>query len=181
MTNIIVAFRKSDDAKNIRNLLVRSGFSVMAVCTTGAQVLAQADGLTDGIVVCGYQMTDMLYSGIRESLPAGFELLLLAGKAVLPGFREEGVLCLSMPLKAQELVDSLAMLDRNLSMRRRRRRSQPRKRSEAEEKLLKQAKSLLMDRNHMSEEEAHRYLQKCSMDSGNSICETAQMVLTVYR
>lgn len=31
----------------------------------------------------------------------------------------------------------------------------------------------------MSEEEAHRYLQKNSMDSGNSMVETAQMVLSI--
>lgn len=28
----------------------------------------------------------------------------------------------------------------------------------------------------MSEEEAHRYMQKCSMDSGNNMVETAKMI-----
>lgn len=36
-----------------------------------------------------------------------------------------------------------------------------------------------MARNNMTEEEAHRYLQKCSMDSGNNIVETAEMVLSI--
>ena len=36
-----------------------------------------------------------------------------------------------------------------------------------------------MYRNHMSEEEAHRYLQKCSMESGTNMVETAEMVLSV--
>ena len=36
-----------------------------------------------------------------------------------------------------------------------------------------------MNRNHMSEEEAHRYLQKCSMESGTNMAETAEMVLSV--
>ena len=31
----------------------------------------------------------------------------------------------------------------------------------------------------MTEEEAHRYLQKASMDSGTNMLETAQMVLTI--
>ena len=38
-----------------------------------------------------------------------------------------------------------------------------------------------MSRNHMSEEEAHRYIQKCSMDSGTNMVETAQMVLTMMK
>ena len=43
----------------------------------------------------------------------------------------------------------------------------------------KDAKELLMVRNHMTEEEAHRYLQKTSMDSGTNLVETAQMVLSM--
>ena len=36
-----------------------------------------------------------------------------------------------------------------------------------------------MERNHMTEEEAHRYLLKTSMDSGTNLVETAQMLLTL--
>ena len=36
-----------------------------------------------------------------------------------------------------------------------------------------------MARNHMTEEEAHRYIQKCSMDSGTNMAETAERVLSV--
>ena len=36
-------------------------------------------------------------------------------------------------------------------------------------------------KNHMTEEEAHRYIQKCSMDSGTSLTETAQMVLSMIK
>ena len=39
----------------------------------------------------------------------------------------------------------------------------------------------MMDRNHMTEAEAHRYLQKCSMDSGTGMVETAQMVISLIQ
>ena len=45
--------------------------------------------------------------------------------------------------------------------------------------MIKKAKLLLMDRNNMSEAEAHRYLQKSSMDSGTNMVETAEMVLSI--
>ena len=38
-----------------------------------------------------------------------------------------------------------------------------------------------MERNHMSEEEAHRYLQKNSMDSGTNMAETARKVLSIMK
>lgn len=49
MANIIVVFPKQEDAKAIRNLLVRNGFQVIAVCTTGAQALTSIEELNDGI------------------------------------------------------------------------------------------------------------------------------------
>ncbi|MCI9142247.1 MAG: ANTAR domain-containing protein, partial [Lachnospiraceae bacterium] len=33
----------------------------------------------------------------------------------------------------------------------------------------------------LTEEEAHRYLQKCSMDSGTNLAETALMVLSMMK
>ena len=61
MVNIIVVFPKLEDAKNIRNLLARNGYSVIGVCCTGAQVLQITDNLEDGIVICGYRFNDMMY------------------------------------------------------------------------------------------------------------------------
>ena len=48
-----------------------------------------------------------------------------------------------------------------------------------EQEMIAEAKALLMERNNMTEEEAHRYLQKNSMDSGTNIVETAEMVLSI--
>ncbi len=43
--------------------------------------------------------------------------------------------------------------------------------------MIEEAKLILMQRNHMTEEEAHRYLQKNSMQSGVNLLEMAQMVI----
>ena len=60
-------------------------------------------------------------------------------------------------------------------------REKPKERSGEEISLIHEAKYLLMDRNHMTEDEAYRYIQKCSMDSGTKMAETAQMVLTMMK
>ena len=62
---------------------------------------------------------------------------------------------------------------------RRRRRSRPKERSREEQDIITEAKTLLMERNNMTESEAHRYIQKCSMDSGTNLVETAQMVISL--
>lgn len=182
MTGVIVALPKIDDAKNMKNLLVRNGISVAGVCTTGAQAIAMADGLNDGIIICGYKLSDMIYSQLRENLPFGFEMLLMASQQIIGGGMVEGdIMCLTMPLKVHDLINTVDMMTQNIERRRRRLKTKPKERNAEEVKLIKEAKEVLMNRNHMSEEEAHRYIQKCSMDSGTNMVETAQMVLTMMR
>lgn len=177
--NIIVLFPRMEDAGNIRNLLVRHGFRVPAVCTTGAQALAQANMLDDGILVCGYKYPDMIYSELRSALPAHFEMLLIASQRVLSECADPDLMCVSMPLKGRDLLNTLDMMTEQIARRKKRMRQKPKVRSEEEKKVLWEAKCLLMERNHMTEEEAHRYIQKCSMDSGTNMVETAQMVLSL--
>ena len=150
MSNIIVVFPKRENAVNIRNSLVRAGIEVSAVCLTGAKVLQYADNWNDGIVVCGYRFQDMQYTDLRESLPDTFDMLLVASADKWMDGLPDGVVGLPLPIK-----------------------------DDSQRKIIDQAKALLIERNNMSEEEAHRYLQKSSMESGTNMLETAQMVLTI--
>ena len=45
---------------------------------------------------------------------------------------------------------------------------------------VRRAKELLMDVNRMSEAEAHRFLQKRSMDTGLRLEQTARLVIETY-
>ena len=175
MSNVVVAFPKIEDAKKIRNLLVRGGIEVAGICTTGGQTLDVMDSLGSGIVVCGYRFRDMLYTELRAQMGGGFEMLLLASQRVLAEKSPDGVIAVRMPLKVHELLETVNMMAYAAGKRKKKGRS----RSPREKAVIERAKSLLMERNHMTEEEAHRYLQKCSMDSGNSIIETAQMVISL--
>ncbi len=89
------------------------------------------------------------------------------------------VICLPMPLKVHDLVSTMEMMVQSQLRIRKKLRSRPRERSSQERDLIAQAKSLLMERNNMTESEAHRYMQKCSMDSGTNLVETAQMVISL--
>ena len=179
MTNIIVAFSKQENAKNVKNILMRNGFQVVAVCTSGAQVLNSLEGLNGGIVVSGYRFEDMLYQDVRDDLTNGVELLLVASPNRFGGMMPQDIVCLPMPLKVHDLVSTLEMMCQAQIQRKKKLRRQPLERSKEEETLIRKAKELLMARNHMSEAEAHRYIQKCSMDSGTNMVETAQMVISL--
>lgn len=181
MTGIIIVLPKIEEGKAVRNLLVRNGYQVIAVCASGAQALQKLDDLIDGIVICGYRMSDMLYSELHDCMPAGFEMLLLASERVLPEVLGENIMCLKMPLKVHDLLNTVELMINTIAYRHKKRKSKPRDRKPEEVAIINEAKGLLIARNNMTEEEAHRYIQKCSMDSSTSLVETAQMVLTMMR
>ena len=181
MSNIIIAFSKRDNAVHIRNVLVKSGIDVSAVCLTGAKVLQYAEMWNDGIVVCGFSLQDMQYTQLREYLPDGFEMILAASPDRWMNQLPEGVVGLPMPLKVYDLINTVEMIQETQERARRRRRQTGRVRNESEKRVIEQAKALLMERNNMSEEEAHRYIQKTSMAGGNNMVENARMILTVMK
>ncbi len=179
MTNIIVAFARLEDAKSIKNILVKGGFGVTAVCTSGAQALGYADEFHDGIIIVGYRLTDMICTELKCSLPEGFEMVVMASQRVLAEVQGGGMIGLVMPLKVHELISTIDMLSQGILRRRKRRRGALKVRDEKENAVVASAKQLLMARNNMTEEEAHRYLQKHSMDNGTNLVETAQMLLAL--
>lgn len=179
MTGVVVLFQRVEEARGIKSLLVRNGFDVAAVCTQGSQALSAIGEMTNGIIICGYKYPDMIYRELFEYLTEGFEMLLIASSAVLAEEDLEGITSLEMPLKVHDFIDAVNEMVESAERRRRKARQMPKKRSEEEKKLIVEAKELLMTKNGMSEEEAHRYLQKCSMDSATNMIETAQMVISM--
>ena len=148
MSHIIVAFSKRENAANIRNILMRSGMDVSAVCMTGAAVLQNADTWNEGIVICGCQMQDMQYTRLRELLPERFEMLLVAQPdrwmdTELP----DGVVGLPMPVKVYDLISSVEMMAEAMERRRRKRRFRGKERSAGDRAVVEQAKAVLMERN----------------------------------
>lgn len=61
-------------------------------------------------------------------------------------------MCVAMPLKVQDLLNTLEMMVAGVERRRKKRKSMPKVRSEEERKVLDEAKTILMERNSMTEE-----------------------------
>ena len=110
MADIIVAFPKLDDAKNLRKLLIKNGYDVNMVCDSGSQVIDAVNRLDGGIVISGYRFSDMYYMEINDYLPKGFQMLLLASPAKLVDCDVRNLLSLAMPFKVQDLLNTLEMM-----------------------------------------------------------------------
>ena len=89
----------------------------------------------------------------------------------------EGVVYVEMPLKSFTLLNTLDMMMLALERLKKKGKQKPKERNIVQKTIIIEAKKTLMKSKNMTEEEAHRYIQKRSMDSGNNMVETAQMVL----
>ena len=118
----------------------------------------------------------MNYLDLSECLPKDFEMLLLASARVICEV-PSSILSVEMPIKAGDLVNTVSMILMQQERKRRKEKKKPKLRSEKEQNYISNAKMMLMQRNHLNEEDAYRYIQKSSMDSGTNMVETAQMLL----
>ena len=173
MRGIIVVFSKIEDAKKIQAVLNRNGYEETAAYSTGAQALGHMSRYTGGIVICGYRLADMYYTELSEYLPETFQMLLIGSSRVISQC-QASIVSVEMPLKAYDLINTVQLL---WGEKKEKKKGTKTKRSAADQAAIEKAKQLLMERNHISEPDAHYYLQKISMDAGRSMAETARMVL----
>ena len=178
MSVIVVVLPKLEDAKKIRKILISHGFSRVTACQTGSAVLQETAENERELVISGYKLPDMYYRELAECLPPHFELLLMGSAAAVSG-AESGILSITTPVKVFDLVNTVEMVMSQIERRAKKEKKLQKKRSWREENYIRNAKALLMERNHLTEAEAHRYIQKCSMDNGTNMVETAQMILTL--
>ncbi len=120
----------------------------------------------------------MLLKILMDYVEGRFEMLLIASRQKLLE-DETGVAMLEMPIKVRDLLNSVEMMQDNIHAKFSRRKKTPPKRSEEEQSIVDEAKAVLMEKNNMSENEAHRYVQKSAMDSGRTMVETAASILKV--
>ena len=134
-SSIVIALPKIDDAKKIRTILNRHGFSVAAVCSTASTALASMSELDGGILICGYKLTDRYYRDVLEDIPSYFEMLLLASGRVIAE-APTSVLTVEMPMKVSDLVNTVDMMLSQIERRLKKEKKKPKTRSWKEQNYI---------------------------------------------
>ena len=173
MRQVIVAFERQSNCEKLRELLEGSGEFSCLLCHSGAQVRRAAGKLGASVIVCGFKLADEGCEALFGDLPRQCAMLMVAPQAQLELCETEGIFKLPAPIRRSELLASLRMLAQLTQGPDR----PPAQRTVEERALVEQAKSVLMERHGMTEEQAHRFLQKTSMDHGARLTDTARWVL----
>lgn len=172
MRQVIVAFERQSNCDRLREILEGTGEFSCLVCRSAAQVKRAVHKLRLDIVVCGFKLADQSCESMYHDLPQRCSVLMVAPQAQLELCTAAGVFRLPAPVRRSELLASVRLLAQ-LGQGRDRAPG----RSQEERELVDRAKQVLMDHSGMTEEQAHRFLQKRSMDNGARLADTARQVL----
>ena len=170
MARLLVAFADRQLARQIAQGLEAAGLPVFRVCSTANDARRAFNLCDDGVLICQARFPDSTADQLANDL-GNRALLLAVGRAEQLGACEHpNVYTLSAPFNMRELIASANMLLQTHY-------KQLPHRGSDEKTLIDRAKTALMRARGLSEPEAHAWLQKESMRSGESMLRCAQRIL----
>lgn len=171
---LILVFGQELILDTCAGVLREAGFDIYRTCRSSGEALRAMNGLEDGgMMITGYYLSDGTVQELADYRPRGFTMLVVAALAEQTYLDGKDLFFLPHPASAEELTASVSMLRQF-----HRRIYGPRKKEESEKNLIAEAKEFLMQKKFYTEQEAHRYLQKKSMDRGLRVGEFALNILT---
>lgn len=176
MNRLVVAFENESTISRVREMLASASLAPRSIHRTGAEIVRAVRFMGGGTIVCGVKLLDMTADQLYVDLDGMARILVIGKPLQLEMHATADVFKLALPINRFDLCASVRMLLQLEEMEHKRKN----RRSPRENQMIEQAKKLLQSAFGMTEMEAHRYLQKRSMDAGVRIMETAAMIVNSY-
>ncbi len=164
--------------EKFEGILCAIGLEPDAICLNGEETIAQAEG-AHVLLLTTYQLADMTGAELARRLGENADVLM-----IVPGDYDEdeagecGALLLRNPLSQEALYQAIrATMQMQKKLLACKARAEKSERVLEERKVIDRAKGRLMDALHMTEKQAHYYIQKKSMDMGRRIVDVAREIL----
>lgn len=174
MERVVLAFSKAETADKIRIMLDNSGYEVQAVCRSRAELARTVADMEETLVIMGYKLPDAVADEVCEDLREGQRLMCIVKAEHQSEIYNQDIFIVTLPVNRQILINSIETLVGMIERRKHRA-----KRTPEEEKIIENAKAYLMENHLMTEEQAHRFIQKRSMDTGALFIDTARAILNI--
>lgn len=172
--NVFVAFGSEKASDKVVAMLKSGGIYPNFITHTGSDLLAKLNHYDDGIIVCGTKFRDTVLFDLVDLIPEYFHIITIGTIGFLDDLPNNRVFKLSTPLNRTDLIYSVSMLinlDNHGAL------IHNRFRTENEEIIIQQAKAVLIHKYNMTEEQAHRYMQTKSMNTGEKMVNIARLIL----
>lgn len=170
MARIVIASATETSREHLTQLLVSSGYSIFRCCASGSELRRTLNACEDGVVILMGHLPDCKADELQWDYGDRIQILLIAKPAVLEACEAQGIFRLALPASSQAVIGAVEMLSQLHQMR------LP-KRIGTDKQIVEQAKRLLMQRQSLTEPEAHRALQQYAMNHGMKMAEYAAQIV----
>lgn len=172
MERIALAFSKTETAEKIKIMLDGSGYEIAAICRSRAELMRSLSGKDETLVIMGYKLADGTADDVFEDLDARHKLMSIVKAEHEADIYNRDIFVVPLPINRQILLNAVETFVGMIERQRHRKI-----RTDEEKKIIEDAKAYLMENHAMDEEEAHRFIQKRSMDTGAKFIDTARAIL----
>ena len=136
-------------------MLDGSGYDVYTVCHSKAELLRTVSDMDEVLIIMGYKLPDGTVDDVYDDLMEGQKLMSIVKAERQSSIYNQDIFVVTLPLNRQLLINSVETFVGIIERRKHRA-----KRTPEEEKIIRDAKAYLMETHRMSEEQAHRFIQK---------------------
>ena len=181
--SIMIVSRSSKMIEFIKSALPPERFSPIIVCSNASDARRKILSRRSDIVIIDTPLPDEFGTKLAQDLSGEYAVAVIVKPELLErcSFKLEqyGVVTLPKTLYRSVLYQTMMLL--SVSVTKMKRLSQDRDQLKAklrEVKNVTKAKALLMSQRNMTEEEAHRYIEKTAMDSGRKKGDVAKEIIS---
>jgi two-component system, response regulator PdtaR len=176
---IIIALSNIDTANKLKSLLVQEGYDIIGLCTSGNELIRLVMQYSPDLVLVGYKFKDMSLLDVYETLVDATSFLAIVNEPYRSFIEEDtDIYCIGTKISNVLLTNAIDLIFQS-KKRIKKLRAQVEKLEHTLEdrKLIEKAKGELMLTSGITENEAFRYMQKISMDSGRRMKDIASLIL----
>jgi response regulator NasT len=177
---LIIALSNIETGKKLKSLLLQEGYEIIAVCTSGNELIRLVMQYSPDLVLVGYKFKDMSLLDVYETLVDVTSFLAIVNEPYRSFIEEDtDIYCIGTKISNVLLTNSIDLIFQS-KKRIQKLRDQVEKLEHTLEdrKLIEKAKGQLMSTSGLTENEAFRYMQKISMDSGRRMKDIAALILS---
>ncbi|MBE6072827.1 MAG: ANTAR domain-containing protein [Clostridium butyricum] len=176
---IIIALSNIETANKLKSLLTQEGYDIISVCTSGNELIRMVMQYSPDLVLVGYKFKDMSLLDVYETLYDTTSFLAIVNEPYRSYIEEDtDIYCIGTKISNVLLTNAIDLIFQ--SKRRILKLKQQVEKLEhtlEDRKLIEKAKGQLMYNSGLTENEAFRYMQKISMDSGKKMRDIASLLL----
>lgn len=183
---VLAADSSGKIAAHLSEILPKDAYTVLSVCPTAGQIRRLVSERRVDLVVINAPLKDEFGTQLAQDLAErNLGVLLLSPADVFDQVccrvEASGVITLAKPTSRQNLYMALravtALRAKLLQMEQ---KAQALQRKVEDVRTVNHAKWLLMENDHMSEQDAHRYIEKQSMDMRLTRREVAESIIRSF-